>query len=195
MIKISKILPSPNSFLKKVFNLRLERVYPRGFERFAISGNNLIGIEIGVFEGEHALSLMKHLSIKKLYLIDPYVVHEHYTNDWRKKILNARKKAYNLSKDFKGVKLICKYSGDAIKDIDEKVDFVYVDGNHEYKAVKEDIENYWKVLKNGGILGGHDVHNAVRPHNRGVMKAVFEFALSKGLEVSIEGEDWWIKKP
>ncbi|PIN92281.1 hypothetical protein COU56_04250, partial [Candidatus Pacearchaeota archaeon CG10_big_fil_rev_8_21_14_0_10_31_9] len=60
---------------------------------------------------------------------------------------------------------------------------------------KEDIENYWKVLKNGGILGGHDVHNAVRPHNRGVMKAVFEFALSKGLEVSIEGEDWWIKKP
>jgi len=195
MPKTIKMLPSPNTFLKKVFNLRLEKVYPRGFERFAISGSNLIGIEIGVYEGEHALSLLKHLSIKKLYLIDPYVIHDHYTSDWRRKILNARKKAYNLSKDFKNVKLICKYSGDAIKDIDEKVDFVYVDGNHEYKAVKEDIENYWKVLKNGGVLGGHDVHNAVRPHNRGVMKAVFEFALSKGLEVCIEGEDWWIKKP
>jgi len=27
------------------------------------------------------------------------------------------------------------------------------------------------------------------------MKAVFEFALSKDLDVKIQGEDWWMEKP
>ena len=78
-----------------MFNLRLERVYPRGFERFAVSGDNLVGIEIGVYEGEHALSLLKNLNIKRLYLIDPYVIHENYNAVWRKNILSAKKKNTN----------------------------------------------------------------------------------------------------
>ncbi len=185
----------PSTYLKKLFNIRLEKVFPRGFERFGITGKNLIGIEIGVFEGEHALSLMKYLDIKKLYLIDPYVIREDYSEIWRKKILSAKRKVYSLFKNNKKIKIIHKLSSDAVKEIQEKVDFVYIDGDHSYEAVKEDIKNYWKIVKKGGVLGGHDVHNAVRPHNRGVMKAVFEFANPLGLEVVIEGEDWWIPKP
>ena len=194
MAKKIKTKKSPNTLLKKVFNLRLERVYPRGFERFAVSGNNLVGIEIGVYEGEHALSLLKNLDIKRLYLIDPYVINEEYKDIWKKNILKAKKKIYTLFKNNRKIKLIFKYSSDALKDINEKVDFVYIDANHEYLSVKEDIENYWKIIKAGGVLGGHDVHNAIRPHNIGVMKAVFEFALSREIDVKIQGEDWWIEK-
>lgn len=60
------------------------RVFPRPFER--LSGlkevrhdGGLIGIEIGVAGGEHALSLLKTLDIDKLYLIDPYEMYESYT--------------------------------------------------------------------------------------------------------------------
>ncbi len=190
-----KFRTSPNSYLKKFFNIRVERVFPRGFERFGVSGNNLIGIEIGVFEGEHAASLIKNLNIKKLYLIDPYVIPNKEDIFWTKKILNAKKNVQNKFRKDKRIRVIHKYSTDAVKDIEELVDFIYIDGNHEYLAVREDINNYWKILKKGGVLGGHDVHNAVRAHNRGVMKAVFEFALLKKVEVIIEGEDWWIKKP
>jgi len=186
---------SPNIFLKKLFNLRVERVFPRGFERFGVSGKNLIGVEIGVFEGEHALSLIKNLNLKKLYLIDPYVIHDSYSPEWRKSIIQAQREVYELSKKHSNVKVIFKYSDEALKEIGEKVDFVYIDGDHSYEAVKKDINNYWKIVKDGGLLGGHDVHNAVRPHNRGVMKAVFEFALSEKLDVVIQGEDWWVKKP
>ena len=42
-------------------------------------GQGLIGIEIGVAGGEHALSLLTTLDIKKLYLIDPYEMYESYT--------------------------------------------------------------------------------------------------------------------
>jgi len=33
---------------------------------------NLIGAEIGVYRGEHALAMLESLDIKKIYLIDPY---------------------------------------------------------------------------------------------------------------------------
>jgi hypothetical protein len=185
---------SPNTLLKKLFNLKLERVFPRGFERYAVKGKNLIGAEIGVCEGEHALSLLKYLDIKKIYLIDPYTIQNNYDDYWRKNILLAKKRVQKMFGKNKNVKLIFNYSTEAIKDISDKLDFVYIDGDHSYSAVKEDILNYWQILKKGGVLGGHDVHNATRPHNIGVMKAVFEFALSKKLDVYIQGEDWWIKK-
>ena len=195
MVKEIKIKKSPNSLLKKFFNLRVERVYPRGFERFAIQGKDLIGVEIGVYEGEHALSLLKYLDIKKLYLIDPYITPEEYNEVLKKRMRKAKKKAYNLLNRYNKSIFIYKYSNNSLKEIKEKLDFVYIDGNHEYRAVKEDIKNYWKLVKEGGVLGGHDVHNATRPHNKGVVKAVFEFALSRRLDVSIQGDDWWLNKP
>lgn len=39
---------------------------------------------------------------------------------------------------------------------DNSLDFVYIDGNHAYDWVKEDIELWWPKIKQGGILAGHD---------------------------------------
>jgi hypothetical protein len=35
-------------------------------------------------------------------------------------------------------------------------DFVFIDGDHSYLAVSEDIKFWKKKMKNGGILSGHD---------------------------------------
>ena len=48
-------------------------------------------------------------------------------------------------------------SEDAVDDIPEKLDFVYIDGNHAYEYVKKDIGLYYPKLKKGGVIGGHDV--------------------------------------
>lgn len=46
---------------------------------------------------------------------------------------------------------------DAVKDFaDESLDFVYIDGNHNLKYVVEDICEWSKKVKNGGIISGHD---------------------------------------
>ena len=49
------------------------RIFPRPFERLSSLrnrvGGGLIGVEIGVAGGEHALSLLETLDIKKLYLV------------------------------------------------------------------------------------------------------------------------------
>jgi len=49
---------------------------------------------------------------------------------------------------------------------DESLDFVFIDGNHEYEYVFEDIKHWLPKVKKGGVLSGHDyecptVRNAV----------------------------------
>jgi len=50
------------------------------------------------------------------------------------------------------------------------LDFVYIDANHEYEYVIEDIKTAVKKLKPTGIISGHDYH----PATPGVIKAVNE---------------------
>ena len=38
--------------------------------------------------------------------------------------------------------------------IPNDLDFVYIDGNHDYDYVKKDLELYYPKLKGGGVLGG-----------------------------------------
>ncbi len=62
---------------------------------------------------------------------------------------------------------------------DESIDFIFIDSDHSYKAVKEDLETWWPKVKIGGALGGHDYHPSF-----GVIKAVDEFFGKKPDETS-----------
>jgi hypothetical protein len=37
-----------------------------------------VGVEIGVYKAEHALSLLEHLDIRRLYLVDPCELYAEY---------------------------------------------------------------------------------------------------------------------
>jgi|SRR5581483_4292438 len=49
-------------------------------------------------------------------------------------------------------------------------DVLFIDGNHDYEAVKKDIELYMPTLRKGGYVGFHDYYNVAF----GVQKAVDE---------------------
>ena len=51
----------------------------------------------------------------------------------------------------------------------KSLDFVFIDGSHEYKDVKADIKAWSKKVKKGGYIGGHDYSD-----HEGVRKAVIE---------------------
>jgi SAM-dependent methyltransferase len=54
------------------------------------------------------------------------------------------------------------------------LDFIYIDGAHDYTSVRDDIRAWWPVLQPNGILAGHDwTEQAV---HAGVKEAVGEFA-------------------
>jgi predicted O-methyltransferase YrrM len=46
-----------------------------------------------------------------------------------------------------------------IKEIlkDNKVDFLFIDGDHSYEGVKKDFEMYSPLVRKGGIIAFHDI--------------------------------------
>jgi predicted O-methyltransferase YrrM len=40
---------------------------------------------------------------------------------------------------------------------DEKIDFLFIDGDHSYKSVRTDFEMYAPLVRPGGIIGFHDI--------------------------------------
>lgn len=84
--------------------------------------------------------------------------------------------------------MIEKISSEAVKRFREKVDFVYIDGNHKYKYVKKDLENYYPLVKKGGVFGGHDFGNL---EFQGVAQAVMEFCVKHNLKINVCDTDWF----
>jgi hypothetical protein len=151
--------------------------------------SSLIGVEIGVYLGNNAIYILTKLNIKKLFLVDPYLEYEDYkTNDgWTQTTQhdfdeNFRIAAVKLEHYKEKVEFIRKKSEDAAADIHDDLDFVYIDGNHEYEFVKHDIELYYPKLKPGGVLGGD---NFGIPD---VACAAIEFAFNHNL--NIHGAKW-----
>jgi predicted O-methyltransferase YrrM len=61
---------------------------------------------------------------------------------------------------------------------DDSIDFVYIDGNHQYSSIKEDLVNWSKKVKNGGIIAGHDcnfepISRALNEHFNEIPVATF----------------------
>jgi predicted O-methyltransferase YrrM len=54
---------------------------------------------------------------------------------------------------------------------DHSLDFVFIDADHSYEAVKDDIACWAPKVRAGGWVGGHDYHPRKFP---GVVKAVDE---------------------
>ena len=58
---------------------------------------------------------------------------------------------YEKSQDLKTVDMVNSYM------LRGTVDFLFIDGDHDYAVVKADYENYSPFVRPGGIIGFHDV--------------------------------------
>ena len=187
---------------------------------FKTLGNDLVGVEIGVCKGESALGMLQNLPIKMLYLVDPYVEYEEYNITEISGCPNMDENeasAKELLKDYEGrITWSRKKSNDAVNDIPNDLDFVYIDGNHAGGYVKMDIENYYPKVKDGGILAGHDfqkieIRDSVLEFNKGRNHDLYSFPFEKANHIhdwdeewrlyrvpsgriSIDQEDWWLIK-
>ncbi len=154
-----------------------------------------VGAEIGVFKGDFSAKILEVANPKKLYLIDPWQLNE------SPKHKNARYGPKKSSVDHQDslhqsildkfsdniasnqVVVIRKYSQDAAQDIaDLSLDFVYIDGDHAYDGVKQDIESYYPKVKHGGLLIGDDYFSGGW-WGRGVIDAFNEVINDQKMEI------------
>jgi predicted O-methyltransferase YrrM len=114
-----------------------------------------VGAEIGVAQGWHAEILCKENPQAKLYAIDVWDTYDGYA-EYRDRIDRYYKAAQDLLKPY-NCELVKKFSMDAVKDFeDNSLDFVFIDGGHDFKNVAMDIYEWSKKVKVGGIVYGHD---------------------------------------
>jgi len=146
-----------------------------------------IGVEVGVQRGKYSEVLCRLNPQMKVFGVDPweaYVTHpleDHLKttqNHSSKEMLNKfHEQTKSRLAPYSNYEIIREYSIDAMKRFDdESLDFVYIDANHEYKYVMEDIVGWWRKIKKQGILAGHDFYWVRSRHsNMHVKKAVLDF--------------------
>ena len=89
-----------------------------------------------------------------------------------------------LLKKFKrNIKLIKGNSNSVLKEIDmSKVDYVFLDGGHDYKTVKNDLNCCIEVIKNNGIILCDDYNLSYAP---GVKQAIDEYVKNNNYKCEI----------
>lgn len=115
-----------------------------------------VGAEIGVYKAEFSEKIAK--SGLKLFCIDPWKNYEGFKNprgQERQDFLYGHSQRVLTS--YNNATIIRKTSMEALEDFaDNSLDFVYIDGNHDFKYIAEDLSEWTKKVKSGGIVSGHD---------------------------------------
>jgi predicted O-methyltransferase YrrM len=165
------------------------------------------GCEVGVFEGSYSSVILRDWRGKRLYSVDPYrsfskTAYCDRSNLEQEEFERVYARAQENLGRYKDRSLIVrKTSVDGAKDFpDGSLDFVYLDGNHSFEAVKEDIAAWYPKIKAGGLLAGHDyVEDGITLHGDfGVRKAVAEFSAQYQVGVYQTAEpfpSWMAQKP
>jgi hypothetical protein len=159
-------LKDPNLFQIYWFN---DNKWPQALSKFQLNFNNRfdlinhyinkykspIMVEIGVCHGTLSEFLLTNNKSSYLYCVDPYISYNEYVDACNTEVndtlfLSTRER---LTKKFNNrVSFIRKFSDNAIDYVPNNLDFIYIDGNHKYEYVYNDLENWFKKLKKGGLI-------------------------------------------
>ena len=143
-------------------------------------------VEVGVDRGEFARVFLDRWLGTEYYGVDSY---EPYPEMPHGRDGDLAMAAHQLAPHASRAKLI---RGESVEVAHAwtlgPVDFVYLDGAHDYESVQADIAAWFPLLSDKGILAGHDWTD--QPIHEGVKRAVSEFAAEIGQTVyltSVEG--------
>ena len=119
------------------------------------------GVEVGTFKGEFAKQILDSTDIDlKLFMVDVWMglgdeykdasnhnIHTTAYADTMKSIEGHEHRAIMIRTDSLRGSMMFE---------DRSLDFVYIDANHAYDYVVEDIKLWYPKVKHGGYLMGHD---------------------------------------
>lgn len=136
---------------------RLELIKQLGFG-FA-NGN---GVEVGTFKGEFSKEIMKNWG-GTLFMVDVWrgLGEEYKDSSNHNMHTNAYAEAMKNIEGYEDRAIMVRGTSEVTSEMfeDESLDFVYIDANHAYDYVKQDIELWYSKVSKGGYLLGHDYIN------------------------------------
>jgi methyltransferase family protein len=157
---------------------------------------NSVCAEIGVHKGDFSAQILRTVDPEELHLVDPwrYEASDTYKEAWYggktkggQSEMDERYQAVLLrfESDIRSgrVRIHRGYSSDVLDEFpDDYFDWVYIDGNHLYEFIKQDLELSFKKTKPCGYITGDDYHEGGWWQG-GVKKAVDEFFREKPVQL------------
>ena len=181
------------------------------------------GVEVGTFKGSFSNQIMNNWS-GTLYMVDVWRPLESEYDDSSNHGRydgGVYTDAMENIKGFEDRAIMVRATSEIASDMfnDNSLDFVYIDANHAYDYVVQDIELWYPKVKKGGFICGHDYLGLdwyddpnYSDNNKdkfiwgtdgiymgvfGVNPAVDEFCEKNGYELRVTSEwlgTWYVKK-
>lgn len=151
-----------------------------------------VGAEIGVYKG-HFTKKFCEVGLK-MYGVDLWRPYKDFDSEKDNRIERQEVLYHKAQRNLRGLDaiLIRKTSVDAVNDFkDESLDFVYIDGNHKLKYVIEDIYDWSKKIRKGGIISGHDYIHPSRLKKEQRLTLQVKFAVDAYVE-AFKIENWYL---
>ena len=130
-------------------------------------------VEIGCLHGRSTAVLVQAAKVFKADVtsVDPFYItpgmkQQSSPEQWKKNLESVGLNAPHL---------LAMESHAAAQVYDKEIGFLFIDGNHDYEHVKEDIADWAPKIKIDGVIAFHDMF---MPHISGVAQAVTEWWLS-----------------
>jgi hypothetical protein len=150
-----------SSFSQLYIKLEQSRSLPANDGRLSIFplvntlGLTGFAVELGTAGGVFADQLLRYTAIKKLWSVDPFKVYPGWEDKGREfdpdfvfRLATKRLVVHGERSEIVRSESVAASSAFPR----EVLDFVYVDGNHKYQYVYEDICAWWPKLKVGGLM-------------------------------------------
>jgi hypothetical protein len=168
-----------------------------------------VGVEIGVHRGDFSAELLRTVRPRRLHLIDPwrYEADTDYSEAWYggkasggQAEMDERHQAVcaRFAAEIRSGRVVIHRaeSGAVMAGFPENTfDWVYVDGNHYYEFVRQDLALAFERTKPGGHIAGDDYAEAGWWQG-GVRRAVDELAASRpGSLVALREGQFVFRKP
>jgi hypothetical protein len=162
---------------------------------------DLIIAELGVFEGDFSKDIKKICKPKKLFLVDLF---DGYFGSGDKdgknyhyvQLEDEMSKLIKFFENDETVSVIKNSTSEFLNSLDDNyLDIVYIDADHSYNSVLEDLRLSYKKVKTGGLICGHDYVPSTQAE-----KAVNDFCNEMNLSINSITKDGCpsfciIKKP
>lgn len=133
-------------------------------------------VEVGCFSGVSSRVIALHCGV--LHCVDPY--------NWEA-VAEAEQMFDSVIGDYPNILKVKLPSVEAAKLFEDgSIDFVYIDADHAYDSVVEDISAWRGKVKAGGYIAGHDSHMGE------VLQAVRDCL---GEPIEIFADTSWIVRP
>jgi cephalosporin hydroxylase len=168
-----------------------------------LNKHNLVGTaaEVGVMHGGYSKHVLKDWRGQKYYMIDLWdrqdkEIYREKTDDINYDV--KYREAKRVADADPRVFMLRGMSVDMAPILpDDSLDWVFIDANHSYKAVLEDMDAYFPKVKSGGLFSGHDFYNErTYPYFNEVQDAVERWSKEHEIPFYVtKCSSWWMVKP